>query len=168
MRRFLGATLAASLLLVLTWVVATMRPSWGDVAWTIAVLILFGAATVSLVREAGALGRREPSELDRLLRGAERARARPPDLERLEHILGWRSYSPQDFSYRVRALFEELIRYRLAAGRGVDVTSRPDVVRELLPPELRELVFPDLPHDSDGPNITTRDMARLVELIEGL
>ena len=168
MRRLLGPAVGALLLLFLAWVVAALRPSWSEVVWTVAVLVLFGAAALAVVSQARALGPEEASELDRLLRRTPPARPRPPDLERLEHVLGWRSYSPQDFSYRVRSLFEDLIRYRLAARRGIDLARDQDLANEVLPPELRNLLVRDLSHDSGGRTITTDDMARLVEQIDNL
>lgn len=95
------------------------------------------------------------------------APARPDDLVRLERLLGWKVYSRAEFDVRVAPVLARVLAARAKKRFGIDVAADPERARELVDPELWDLVDPSHP-DHEGPNVTTRDIAHLVDRIEAV
>jgi hypothetical protein len=118
----------------------------------VSALVLLAIAMSELA--ARALPRRKDKRwlLDGSLREDITGAHRPNDLVELENAFGWGSYGPRDFTTRVRPLLRELTTYRLG-------TERP------VPPALLAV----MDDDAEIPErLTTRDIDRLVDEIEGL
>ena len=122
--------------------------------------------------EANAHSRRlveEGSAFERLLEDPVEESHTPEDLKRLERGLGWMSYEPSYFDFRVRPILRELIYHRARARLGVDLEERPQDAAERLDPELVGLISEKKAAELYGRrNLQTPDIARMITRIERL
>lgn len=132
------------------------------VVWTLAMaayaLLELNSASRSLLSSH--------SRFDALLKTAIEEPGVPEDLKRMERALGWMSYEPDYFDFRVRPIIKELVEHRLAKQSG-----EPDkgTVSPVLDPELQTLLGPRKGREIYGTqNLTTVDLSRLVGKIEDL
>ena len=164
-RRAAGATLLATAGLAIALVV---RPSDSGLAAEAYVLFV-GALGMGLL--AHAVARLFPTTPSRI-HAAPRPRRkdkRLAGLEKIERELEMSTQSAFDTHYRLRPLLRELAATRLAR-RGIDLDAPGDRARELLGPDLWELVRPDLvrpaEHHAAGARLAT--IERAVESLEQL
>jgi hypothetical protein len=123
-------------------------------AWT---MIILGRLLFELEDVAHGLTLRR-SEFDEALATQERELARPPDLIRLEGVLGWGTYDPREFDHHVRPLLRELINHR----------SRRSGSSDPLPAELNALAGRDPAETIYDRSIKTADLDRITRSIERL
>lgn len=112
---------------------------------------------------------RERSRFDQILEDQPRETLIPDDLRRLERGLGWMSYEPSYFDFRVRPILRELIQHRVRENLGIDLETDPDAARDKLDRELLALLSTRKAESIYGyGNIYTHDIARMVTRIEAL
>lgn len=132
------------------------------------VLAMLGYALLELNARSRALIR-ELSRFDSLLEDPERERLIPEDLRRLERGLGWMTYEPSYFDFRVRPILRELIKHRAREHHGIDLDTDPEAGRGLIDRELLALVSARKAEQIYGrANIETHDIARMITRIEAL
>jgi hypothetical protein len=130
------------------------------------VFVLFGAhVTVGLTSGRGPRRR----VFEAALAPVQHSVRRPPDLERLERLLGWRNYSGRDFDQRLRPLLQRLITYKLRARHGVDAARDPAAARALLPENLEWVLDEPKAYDSRGDAVfSTAAISSMIDAIERL
>jgi hypothetical protein len=160
------ALVAVVLVLVIAWVIATAVPAWAEVTWDAVVLLLFAGALAAATGRARGLRATAPSPFNSLLRDSDHAAPRPSDLERIERLVSWQSYSQHDFDHRLRPMIVQLIRHRLHISRGVELDD-PRLF-ERLSPELSALIAPQRSEDDRLGSVTTEDLIRALDEIEAL
>ena len=143
-----------------------LLPGAREIVVVTAAVFLLGAAALSAVATAWRARPAAASPLDALLPPAP-APARPDDLVHLERLLGWKVYTRAEFDVRVAPVLGRVLAARLKQRFGVDVAAAPERARELIDPDLWALVEPADP-GSQGPSVTTHDIAHLVERIESV
>ena len=112
---------------------------------------------------------RERAGFDALLEDPPTERLAPEDLRRLERGLGWMTYEPSYFDFRVRPILRELIRHRVRERHGIDLEADPAAGIGRIDRELLDLASPRKAEDIYGRvNIETHDIARMVTRIEAL
>ena len=160
------------LVIALCLVAAVVLPGERDLwlAGAVAVAAIYGV--VEILRVARRHVPTGPSAFDRIATRPSPAAARPGDLERMERLLGWRSYSRQEFHHRVGPLLRDLTRYRLQLS-GRDLERDPSSCRNRLSPELWDIVTTrdpvrQPPNDPGPETMSTPDIARLLDEIERL
>ena len=135
------------------------------VLWVIA-LLAYG------LLEANAHSRRllaEASRFDRLLEQEAEEHYIPEDLKRLERGLGWMSYEPSYFDFRVRPILRELIHHRAREHLGLDLEEEPAAAVGRLDAELAGLLSEKKAAELyGGRNLHTPDLARMITRIEQL
>ena len=111
---------------------------------------------------------RERSDFDRLLEDPVEESHVPEDLKRLERGLGWMSYEPSYFDFRVRPILRELIYHRAREHLGVDLAENPQAAGRL-DAELVGLISDKKAWELYGSrNLDTPDIARMITRIEQL
>ena len=132
------------------------------------ILALLGYGLLELnARSRGLV--RERSRFDNLLEDPPRERLAPEDLRRFERALGWMTYEPSYFDFRVRPILRELIKHRARERLGVDLDADPGSGRDRIDRELLALVSDRKAESIYGrSNIETSDIARMVTRIEAL
>jgi hypothetical protein len=149
-----GATLIAGGVLFLAPV---------DTALTVKiyVLVVGALALLTLVAATAHAAGSAPSEFERVLVRPRRRAVRPDDLERLERQVALAQENAFDFYSRLRPALIDAASAALWRNHGVDVATQPDRARELLPPEVWEVVRPDAERPSDrhaqGPSLRRID-----------
>jgi hypothetical protein len=123
-------------------------------AWT---MIVLGRLLFELEDVAHGLTLRR-SEFEEALAVRDREVARPPDLVRLEGVLGWGTYEPREFDHHVRPLLRELIDHR----------SRRRRLPDTFPAELDALAGRDRAEAIYERSIATADLDRITRSIERL
>ena len=112
---------------------------------------------------------RERSRFDNLLEDVEREPLVPDDLRRLERALGWMTYEPSYFDFRVRPILRELIKHRAREHLGIDLDADPQAGRGRIDRELLALASDNKAEAIYGrSNIVTSDIARMITRIEAL
>lgn len=112
---------------------------------------------------------RERSRFDKLLEDPAREPLPPEDLRRLERGLGWMTYEPGYFDFRVRPILRELIRHRVRERHGIDLEAEPEAAEGRVHRELLDLLSARKAEELYGnANIQTHDIARMVTRIEAL
>jgi hypothetical protein len=134
-------------------------------AWLLASLAIVSAIIVSEARRKY----RPVSSTVEPLTPAAGPRARPLGLERLERELTMASLSSYDTHLRLRPLVRSLAGASLA-GQGVSLDRHPDRARELVGPELWELIRPDreFPRDRTARGIDAEGLERVIARLERL
>lgn len=93
--------------------------------------------------------------------------SRPEDLVRFERELGWRAYSQPEFAVNVAPVLARVLRARARARYGPAVAEDLQALRSRIDPALWSVIDPaDV--DREGPPVRTRDVARLLDLIESV
>lgn len=150
---------------VLVAVVFPDRRHEALVLWILA-LLAYG------LLESNAHSRRlvkEGSAFDRLLEDPTEETHVPEDLKRLERGLGWMSYEPSYFDFRVRPILRELIYHRAQERLGLDLDNDPAAATGRLDPELLALLSDKKASELYGRrNLDTPDLARMITRIEQL
>jgi hypothetical protein len=108
------------------------------------------------------------SRFEAALATGPKPRARPEDLVRLEHSLGWRSYSPRDFDYEVRPLLRELIVHRARSRRGIELLPDTRTGAGVIDEELIDLASGKSVEELYGGTVNTNDISRCLRKIEQL
>lgn len=112
---------------------------------------------------------REATAFDRVLAVEDREPQIPEDLRRLERGLGWMSYEPSYFDFRVRPLLRELIVHRVRERLDINLTEDLAAGVGRIDPELLNLASPRKAEELYGRrNIETTDLARMITRIEAL
>jgi hypothetical protein len=112
---------------------------------------------------------REATAFERVLAVEEKEAHVPEDLRRLERGLGWISYEPGYFDFRVRPLLRELIVHRARRRLNIDLSQDPAAGIGQVDPELLNLVSTKKAEQLYGTrNIETRDLDRMITRIEAL
>lgn len=112
---------------------------------------------------------RQATAFDRVLAAEAREPLIPEDLRRLERGMGWMSYEPSYFDFRVRPLLRELIVHRVRERLGIDLAEDLSAGVGQVDPELLNLASPKKAQELYGTrNIETTDLARMVTRIEAL
>lgn len=112
---------------------------------------------------------RERSRFDKLLEDPQREPFVPDDLRRLERGLGWMTYEPSYFDFRVRPILRDLIRHRVRERLGIDLEADPGAASGRIERELLDLASDRKAHEIYGhANIETPDILRMVTRIEAL
>jgi len=140
----------------------------GDRARALDVYVLFLGAVVLLSLARLTAGTREPAH--RQPRTEEPASGRLPEVARIEREVVLATGSGFDQHVRINPLLRDITRHRLWTRRGVDIDERPDRARELLGPELWELVQagPPDPNSRYLRGLDLTGLHRAVDKIEGL
>ena len=131
-------------------------------------LVLLGAVLLEMnARTRSLVGAR--SRFDLLLQQERREPALPEDLKRLERGLGWMTYDPSYFDFRVRPLLRELIHYAALERREIDLLADVAAGKGIVDDELLALVGNRKAEAIYGSgSITTEDITRMVARIEAL
>ena len=112
---------------------------------------------------------REANAFDRVLHTEEREHLVPEDLRRLERGLGWMSYEPSYFDFRVRPLLRELIVHRVRERLDIDLDKDLSAGAGRVDAELLNLVSKRKADELYGRrNIETPDLDRMITRIEAL
>jgi hypothetical protein len=154
------------ILTLLAGVIGITLPALREVilaAWTLLTL----AYVLTVINTAARRLILRQTAFDRALAPRPRRRARPEDLERIEHSFGWRSYTDRDFDYEVRPLLRALARHG-AARHGIDPAGDPAAKGSLLHPELVAVAGSLRADRLYGDTIRTAEIDRIVGLIEEL
>lgn len=137
------------------------------------VLVLWILALLAYgLLEANAHSRRlveEGSSFEDLLADPVEERRAPEDLRRLERGLGWMSYEPSYFDFRVRPILRGFIHHRARERMGLDLEEHPEDATGRLDPELIGLLSERKAAELYGHrNLHTPDIARMITRIEQL
>jgi hypothetical protein len=146
-------------------------PEWRASILTGGALLLFVLFAEELVGELSSLRAARSGVFEQALKASSYPPERPPDLIRLERLLGWKTYSPTDIDHRIRPVLRRLVAYKLRARHGIDLERRPDIALRVLPPDLYWLVSPSTAGEAiAGADevVTTAHIARVVDAIEEL
>ena len=107
------------------------------------------------------------SRFDQVLATHSREPMLPEDLKKMERGLGWMSYDPSYFDFRVRPILRDLIVHRAKERLGIDVLKEPLAAAGKVDVELLNLSGTKKAEALYGTrNITTEDLARMVRNIE--
>jgi hypothetical protein len=128
------------------------------------------AALVALAIARLAQGPAQPSQFERALRRPRHRDTRPEALRRYERHVPLACESAFDLHFRLRPELVEIASGQLWTRHGIDLESRPERAREVLPPEVWELVRPDRPPPADrrAPGISRVDLASVVAALEAI
>lgn len=156
-----GATLVAGGVLLLS-------PIDSSLTVRIYVLVVGALALLTLVAATAYAAGTAPSEFERALVPRQRRHMRPDDLERLERQVALSQENAFDFHSRLRPALIAATSATLWRTHGVDLASEPERARGLLPPEVWDVVRPDVERPTDrhapGPPLVRID--RIVAAIE--
>jgi hypothetical protein len=158
---------AAVVVTVVTIAASLALPALRATIATGAGLVLLLVVAGHTVSWSASLRAPRPTMFERARAPHRELPARPPDLERLERLLGWRSYSSRDFNHRVRPLLLQLIAFKLKASHGIDPDVQPEAAARRLPVELRGLIGTQ-DHSDDSGVTDTAEIDALVSCIEAL
>jgi hypothetical protein len=162
----LGAVLA----IVGLAIVLAMRPSDSGPAIEAFVLFIGALGLVYLSRATFRTFRAATkSPIEALIARPRPKQERLPELVRMERELEMATQSAFDTHYRLRPLLRELAETRLAR-RGIELDRPGSRAKELLGPELWEIVRPDLerPAEHHDPGVRLATVDRAVAALEHL
>ena len=161
--RFVATLLLASLAAGTVAIILPERTALAAVVW---ILVLAAYVLLELnAHSRSLLG--EHSRFDQILAAHARERTLPEDLKKMERGLGWMSYEPSYFDFRVRPILRDLIAHRAKERLGIDVQKNPTEAAGLVDVELLNLSGTRKAEALYGTrNITTHDLARMVRNIE--
>lgn len=149
-------------------ITAVVLPDRRHTVFLLCILALLAYGLLELNSQSKGLVR-ERSRFDRLLEDPEREEHVPEDLKRLERGLGWMTYEPSYFDFRVRPVLRDLICHRARERLGVDLETDPGSGAGTIDPELLDLVAgPKADRLYGGRNIYTDDIARMITRIEAI
>jgi len=148
---------------VVAVVIAVTLPGLQRVVASLWALYFTACGLVFLSSYVGSLVK--PSRFDAALATAPKPCPRPEDLVRLEHSLGWRTYSPRDFDYEVRPLLRDLILHGARSRRGIELLADVHVASGVIDDELIDLVA-GKPVELYGDRVRTTDIDRCLKKIE--
>jgi hypothetical protein len=125
-------------------------------------LLLVGALVLlTFVGATEFATRSEPSAFEQALVRKKRRGARPDELESLERQVTLSVQNGFDFHVRLRPAVRDAAAAALWRLHGVDLDTEPDRARALLPPQVWDVVRPDLPLPEDrhapGPSLAQID-----------
>ena len=143
-------------------------PSHAMLIASIAVIAALAYVLTELNAGARHLVLEEESEFDRVLKSNHEEPPMPQDLRRTTRALGWGSYEPGYFDFRVRPILRELIHYQVRRRHNIDLTTDLEAARNLVHPELLNLFGDARAERLYRRNIDTGDIERMVTLIEGV
>jgi hypothetical protein len=135
---------------------------------SIAVILALGYLLTEFNASARRLVHEEESDFDRILETSQPERMVPEDLKRAMRAMGWGSYEPGYFDFRVRPILRELIHYQVQENHHIDLTKDFAAARSLVHPELLNLFGDARAERLYKGNIETHDLDRMVTLIEGV
>ena len=162
--RAVATGLAVSAWAGIALVVAPGRASLVAHVWLVLVLaIALGAAVGALLRTVS----RQPSAFDAAFASPRRTYARPASLERAEREVALAVGTAFDVHYRLRPSLRA-VASGLLLRRGVDLERSPARARELLGPDVWELIRPDrpAPDDRSAPGLPPAALERAVGDLE--
>jgi hypothetical protein len=133
---------------------------------SIAVVAALGYLLTEFNASARRLVHEEESEFDRVLKTPKQEPSVPEDLKRAMRAMGWGSYEPGYFDFRVRPILRELIHYRVQESHHIDLTKEFAAARSIVHPELLNLFGDARAERLYKGNIETHDLDRMVALIE--
>jgi hypothetical protein len=143
-------------------------PSHAPLIGSIAAVLALGYVLTELNASARRLVLEEESEFDRVLKISNEEPTLPQDLKRATRALGWGSYEPGYFDFRVRPILRELIHFQVQEKHHIDLTTDFDAARTIVHPELMNLFGDARAERLYKGNIDTHDIHRMVTLIEGV
>jgi hypothetical protein len=141
-------------------------PSHAALIASLAVIFAFGYLLTEFNASTRRLVLEEESEFDRVLRTSVQDPMIPEDLKRATRALGWGSYEPGYFDFRVRPILRELIHFQVRERHHLDLTTEFDAARPIIHPELLNLFGDVRAERLYKGNIETNDIDRMVTLIE--
>lgn len=162
----LKLTLGLAGIVVATATAGIVLPGHRRVILAAGVMVLLGVLLIEMAGLAYRLAE-ESSAWARVRHVATPSIERPADLERIERRLGWGQYSVGDFNYRVRPMLRRLAAARLRNSHGIVLDQDLERAHTVTSSELWDHVIAKQPPSSERV-ITTADIARLVDEIEGL
>jgi hypothetical protein len=166
MRRALVPVSLLAALATLGFLIAVgLTPVHRGLAAQVYVLTLGGLGLLFAVQAVrGAAPASARSSFDRSLRSRPKETERPAELERLEREVWLATSSAFHEHHRLRRTVTTIARERLRERRGLELAE----ARELLGPELWELVRPDrdLPDDRDARGVSPRELTAAVDALE--
>jgi hypothetical protein len=133
---------------------------------SIAVISALGYLLTEFNASARRLVHEEQSEFDRVLKTPKDQPMAPEDLKRARRAMGWGSYEPGYFDFRVRPILRELIHYKVQEIHHIDLTKDFVTARSIVHPELLNLFGDARAERLYKGNIETTDLDRMVTLIE--
>ncbi|CAN5569405.1 hypothetical protein BH24ACT26_BH24ACT26_10890 [soil metagenome] len=142
---------------------AIVLPPWRPVIAASAALLVFLVGTNHVAAQIASFRSARPSVFDQALAPPSGGPQRPPDLESLERMLGWKTYSRRDFDHRVRPVLYRLLAYRLSAARGINLETQRDAAAQALPAELVWLL-----DDAGAPPASSIDTAAIDRMLEAM
>ncbi len=154
----------AGLLVVTVSAVAGSFLGWAPWLAAATTAVLLGLALAEILERAGALKKLGSGAFDAAMRGSRGSPSRPTDLERIERLVGQKVFSADDFDVEVRPLLRELIQDR-APARGRTTGAAAEAP---LPSELAVLAGGSSTEERGVRRVETRDLQRIVALIEDL
>ena len=143
-------------------------PSHAALISSIAAVLARGYVLTELNASARRLVLEEESEFDRVLKTSAQDPMIPQDLKRATRAVGWGSYEPGYFDFRVRPILRELIHFQVQDRLHIDLTTDFEEARTILHPELMNLFGDARAERLYKGNIETHDIDRMVTLIEEL
>jgi hypothetical protein len=155
-----------SLIAITAVTVSIVFPSQRPVAASIAAVAALGYALTELNASTRRLVMDEESDFDRVLRIEPEEKMIPEDLKRTTRAVGWGSYEPGYFDFRVRPILRELILFQVQERHHIDMTTDFDAAASLVHPELMNLFSDTRAERLYKGNIDTHDIDRMVTLIE--
>lgn len=162
--RAVAAAIAVSAWAGILLVVVPGRASLVGHVWLALVLaIALGASLGALVRAVP----RRPSAFDAAFASARRTYTRPASLERAEREVALATGTAFDVHYRLRPSLRA-VASGLLLRRGVDLERSPERARELVGPDVWELIRPDrpAPDDRTAPGLPLAAVERAVGDLE--
>jgi hypothetical protein len=146
--------------------ISIVFPAQAPLALSIASVAALGYVLTELNASARRLVLEEESEFDRVLQTSKVEPMVPEDLKRARRAMGWGSYEPGYFDFRVRPILRELIHYKVHENLHIDLITGFDEARNVVHPELLNLFGDARAERLYKGNIQTIDLERMVTLIE--
>ncbi len=151
---------------VATATISIIFPAQTLLTVSISIIASLGYVLTELNASARRLVLEEESEFDRILRISKEEPMIPEDLKRARRAMGWGSYEPGYFDFRVRPILRELIHYKVQENHHIDLTTDFEEARTAIHPELLNLFGDARAERLYRGNIETMDLERMVTLIE--
>ena len=159
---------SAIFLATVALIASLFLPAWRSLIATSALLLLFAVTALRIATSLSAARPEHPTPFELMSQTRVHRPERPPDLEGLERVLGWKTYSTRDFEHRVRPLLRRLVAYKLLAVHGIRLEDHREAARAVLSDDLNRAI--DGPPVSPAPDsaVTTDTIARLLDDIEAI
>ena len=170
MRRISRVVKAAAAGLLVLVAAAVFLPDERERALQGYVFLVGGVAILQLVDALRVAYPVLPSAFDKARRRPSESPERLPELARLEREVELGRANAFELHYRLRPRVREIVAYRLAASRAIDLEAQPQAARAALPANVWELVRPDRepPGDRFARGIRRGELRELVEALERL